>query len=135
MVAMAEKCLAEKLDTAMDVISEFEEIDFTNKIEVPGFVEERIVKPKAEVVGADSYLEFGNAIENQKPTKKPMEFHEEKTKWDELLHEYKKIAGHIEQLQYKDGPLQVEELEGFTEYFTSTSKSKTRINRSYRFTS
>jgi hypothetical protein len=30
MVAMAERCLAEKLDTAMDVVSEFEEIKTMN---------------------------------------------------------------------------------------------------------
>lgn len=41
MVAMAERCLVEKLDTAMEVILEFEEIDSTNKVEIPEFVENR----------------------------------------------------------------------------------------------
>ena len=56
MVAMAERCLAEKLDTAMDVISEFEEISSTNKIEIPEFVAERVVEPKTEIVRGDLYF-------------------------------------------------------------------------------
>lgn len=62
MVAMVEKCLDEKLDTAMDVISEFEEISSINKIEIPVFVEERVVDPKAEIVREDLYLEEEQAF-------------------------------------------------------------------------
>lgn len=110
MVAMAERCLAQKLDTAMDVISEFEEINTMNKIEIPEFVEERVVEPKTEVVRGDLYLEDEKVFEVQKPMEKPMAFYEEKPKWDEVLQEHQKIRGYIEQSQYKDVPLRANEL-------------------------
>lgn len=67
MVAMAERCLAEKLDTAMDVISEFEEINATNKIEIPEFVEKRVVEPKTEIVREDLYVEEHQEISQLVP--------------------------------------------------------------------
>ena len=108
MVAMAERCLAEKLDTAMDVISEFEEINVTNKIEIPEFVEERVLEPKAEIVREDLYLDNETVFVDQKPMEKPMAFYEEKPKWDEVLQEHQEIAEHIEQSQYQNISLQVE---------------------------
>lgn len=102
MVAMAERCLAEKLDTAMDVISEFEEINTTNKIEIPEFVEERVVEPKAEFVREDLYLEDEKLFEFQKPIEKQVAFYDEKHKWDEALQEHQEIVEHIGQSQYKD---------------------------------
>jgi hypothetical protein len=110
MVAMAERCLAEKLDTAMGVISEFEEINSTNKIEIPEFVEERVVELKAEIVREDLYLEDEKVFVWQKPIEKPVAFYEEKPKWDEALQEHQEIAEHIEQSQYKDVSLRAEEL-------------------------
>lgn len=110
MVAMAERCLAEKLDTAMDVISEFEEINSTNKIEIPEFVEERVVEAKAEIVRENSYLEEEQTFVYQKSVKKPVAFYEEKPKWAETFHENQEIREHIEQSQYKDIPLRAEEL-------------------------
>lgn len=110
MVAMAERCLAEKLDTAMDVISEFEEINATNKIEIPEFVEERVVEPKAEVVKEDFYLEDEKVFESQKPIEKPVVFYEEKPKRDEVLQEHQEAATHIELPQYKDVSFRAEEL-------------------------
>lgn len=53
MVTMAEQCLTEKLDTAIDVISEYEEIDATNKVELPEFIEVQVVK--TEVVMTDAF--------------------------------------------------------------------------------
>lgn len=110
MVAMAERCLAEKLDTAMDVISEFEEINATNKIEIPEFIEERVVEPKAEVVREDLYLEDEQAFEEQKTVEKSVAFYEEKPRWDEALQEQQEMAEDIDQSQYKDVPLRAEEM-------------------------
>ncbi|RFZ78551.1 relaxase/mobilization nuclease [Lacrimispora amygdalina] len=110
MVAMAERCLAEKIDTAMDVISEFEEISSTNKIEIPEFVEERVVETKAEVIRGDSYFEDEQAFTDQKSIERPTVFYEEKPKWDEALQEHQEIVEHIGQSQYKDVPLRVEPL-------------------------
>ncbi len=110
MVAMAERCLAEKLDTAMDVISEYEEVNSTNKIEIPEFVEERVVEPKAEIVREDLYLEEENVFETQKSIEKLVVFYEEKPKGDEALQEHQEIAEYIEQSQYKDISLRAEEL-------------------------
>lgn len=109
MVAMAERCLAEKLDTAMDVVSEFEEINSTNKVEIPEFVEERVVEPKAEIVRGDLYLEDELVLANQKPIEKPMTFYEEEPKWD-TLQDYQEVATHIELPQYKDVSFRAEEL-------------------------
>ena len=108
MVAMAERCLAEKLDTAMDVISEYEEIDSTNKIEIPEFVEERVVEPKVEVVREDLYLEDEKVFANQKPIEKQVEFYEEKSKWVETLQDHEETLKHIEQSQYQNISLRVE---------------------------
>ncbi|OYO67880.1 hypothetical protein CG709_16630, partial [Lachnotalea glycerini] len=66
MVAMAEHCLAEKLDTAIDLILEDEEIDSTNKVKIPEFVAEKVVE--ADVMVMDSYLESNQLFE-----KKPVE--------------------------------------------------------------
>ena len=110
MVAMAERCLAEKLDTAMDVISEFEEINATNKIEIPEFVEERVVEPKAGIVRGDLYLEEEQTFVDQKLVEKPVVFYEEKPKWDETLQDQQELEEYIEPSQYKDVPLRVEEL-------------------------
>ena len=110
MVAMAERCLAEKLDTAMDVISEFEEINATNKIEIPEFLEERVVEPKAEIVGEDLYLEEEKVFVGQKAIEKPEISYEEKSRWDEALQDYQEIIEDIEQSQYKDVSLQTKEL-------------------------
>ena len=107
-VAMAERCFAEKLDTAMDVVSEFEEINSTNKIEIPEFVEERVVEPKAEIARGDLYLDDEKVFEVQKPIEKPMAFYEEKPKWDEVLQEHQEIAEQIGQLQYQNISLRVE---------------------------
>lgn len=109
-VAMAERCLAEKLDTAMDVVSEFEEINATNKIEIPEFVEERVVEPKAEIVRKALYLEEEKVFEAQKPIEKPVVFYEEKPKGDEEWQEHQEIAEYIEHSQYKDISLRAEEL-------------------------
>lgn len=110
MVTMAERCLTEKLDTAMDVISEYEEINSTNKIEIPEFVEERVVEPKAEIVREDLYLDDETIFEAQKPMEKPVVFYEKKPKWDETLQDHQEAAKHIELRQYKDVPLRVEPL-------------------------
>jgi hypothetical protein len=110
MVAMAERCLAEKLDTAMDVISEFEEIDSTNKIEVPEFVEERVVEPKVEIVREDLYLEEEQAFVDQKLVEKPVVFYEEKPKWDETLQDYQELEELVEHSQYQNISLRVESL-------------------------
>ena len=109
MVTMAERCLAEKLDTAMDVISEFEEINTTNKIEIPEFVEERVVEPKAEFVREDLYLEDEKLFEFQKPIEKQVAFYDEKHKWD-TLQDHQEAAKHTEKVKYHDAPLRVEEL-------------------------
>ena len=90
MVAMAERCLAEKLDTAINIILEDEEIDSTNKVKIPEFVEEKVVE--AEVVRADSYMEVEQVFAVQKQIEKPMVFYEEKPKWDEVLQEREKIS-------------------------------------------
>lgn len=110
MVAMAEKCLAEKLDTAMDVISEFEEINSTNKIEIPEFVEERVVEPKAELVREDLYLKDEKVFVGQKPIEKLVAFYDEKPRWDEALQEHQEIAECTKQMRQHDIPLQVKEL-------------------------
>lgn len=110
MVAMAERCLAEKLDTAIDVISEFEEISSTNKIEIPEFVEERVVEPKAEIVREDLYFDDEKVFEAQKSIEKPVVFYEETPKRDEMLQDYQEIMDDIEQSQYKDVTLQTKEL-------------------------
>ena len=110
MVAMAERCLAEKLDTAMNVISEFEEINATNKIEIPEFIEERVVKLKAEIVKEDLYLDDEKVFEDQKSIEKPVVSYEEKSRWDEVLQEHQEIIEDIEQLQYKVVPLRTNEV-------------------------
>lgn len=109
-IAMAERCLDEKLDTAMDVISEFEEINATNKIEIPEFVEEKVVEPKVEVASKDFCLEDELVLADQKPIDKLKTFYDEKPKWDEALQEHHEIAERIEQSQYKDVSLRAEEL-------------------------
>lgn len=126
MIAMAERCLAEKLDTAMDVISEFEEISLTNKIEIPEFVEERVVESKAELVREDLYLEDEKVFEAQKPIEKLVIFYEEKTKWDETLQDHEEITECIGQSQYKDVPLRVEPLASDRE-LQSTSSNQAEI--------
>lgn len=110
MVTMAERCLAEKLDTAMDVISEFEEINATNKIEVPEFVEERVVEPKAEIVRGDLYFEDEKVFEAQKSIEKPVVFYEEQSKRDETMQDHQELIVDIEQSQYKDVSLQTKEM-------------------------
>lgn len=109
-VTMAERCLAEKLDTAMDVVSEFEEINSTNKIEIPEFVGERVVELKAEIVIEDLYLDNEKVFEAQKPIKKPVVFYEEKPKWDEMMQDYQEIEKCTEKMQHHEIPLQMEEL-------------------------
>lgn len=109
-VEMAERCLAEKLDTAIDVISEFEEINATNKIEIPEFVEMKVVEPKVEVVRKDSYLEDEQAFMDQKPIEKPVVFYEEKPKRDETMQDHQELEEHIEQSQYQNISLRVEPL-------------------------
>ena len=127
MVAMAERCLAEKLDTAMDVISEFEEINATNKIEIPEFVEERVVEPKVEVVGEDLYLEDEKVFEAQKPIDKPMVFYEEKPKWDEMLQDNQELEEHVEHSQYQNISLRVESLpDRFAEYSLLSVEEKVK---------
>lgn len=108
MVAMAERCLAEKLDTAMGVISEFDEIDSTNKIEIPEFVEKRVLEPKVEIVREDLYLDDETIFEAQKPIEKPVVFYEEKPKWVETLQDHEETLKHIEQSQYQNISLRVE---------------------------
>lgn len=115
MVTMAERCLAEKLDTAIDVVSEFEEINSTNKIEIPEFVGERVVELKAEIVREDLYLDNEKVFESQKPIEKPVVFYEEKPKWDEALQEHQKRVEYIERSQYQNVPLRVEELTSETD--------------------
>lgn len=110
MVAMAERCLAEKLDTAMDVISEYEEISSTNKIEIPEFVEEPVSETKAEIVRGFSYLEDEKISMHQKPIAKPMIFYEEKPKRDETMQDHQELEEHIEQSQYQNISLRVEPL-------------------------
>ena len=114
-VAMVERCLAEKLDTAMGVISEFEEINATNKIEIPEFVEERVLEAKVEVVRVNFGLEDEQVLANQKSIEKPTVFYEEKPKWDETLQEHQKLEEHIEQSHYQNLPLRVEELTSETD--------------------
>lgn len=109
MVAMAERCLTEKLDTAIDVVSEFEEINSTNKIEVPEFVEERVVELKAEIIREDLYLDDETVFEAQKPIEKQVAFYEEKPKWD-TLQDHQEAATHIELPQYKDVSFRAEDL-------------------------
>ena len=109
-VTMAERCLAEKLDTAMDVVSEFEEINSTNKIEIPEFVGERVVELKAEIVIEDLYLDNEKVFEAQKPIEKPVVFYEEKPKWDEMMQDYQEIEKCTEKMQHHEIPLQMEEL-------------------------
>jgi hypothetical protein len=108
MVAMTERCLAEKLDTAMDLVTEFEEIDSTNKIEIPEFVEERVLEAKVEVIRVNFGLEDEQVLANQKSIEKPTAFYEEKPNWDEALQEHQEIAEHIEQSKYKDVSLRVD---------------------------
>lgn len=110
MVTMAERCLAEKLDTAMDVISEFEEINSTNKIEVPEFVEERVVEPKAEIVRGDLYFEDEKVFEAQKSIEKPVVFYEEQSKRDETMQDHQELEEHVEHSRYQNIKLRVESL-------------------------
>ena len=110
MVAMAERCLAEKLDTAMDVVSEFEEINSTNKVEIPEFVEERVVEPKAEIVREDLYLEDEKVFEVQKPIEKPMVFYEKQLLPNMDYNEHQEIPQDKERVQVQDVLLQAEEL-------------------------
>lgn len=110
MVAMAERCLAEKLDTAMDVISEFEEINATNKIEIPEFVEERVVELKAEVVKENSYFEDEKLFEVQKSIEKPVAFYEEQLLPNMDYNEHLEIPQDKELVQVQDVLLQAEEL-------------------------
>ncbi|MDD3139599.1 MAG: relaxase/mobilization nuclease domain-containing protein [Lachnospiraceae bacterium] len=109
-VAMAERCLGEKLDTAIDVVSEFEEINATNKIEIPEFVKERVVESKAGIVREDLYLDDETVFEAQKPIEKQVAFYDEKHKWDEALQEHQEIVEHIGQSQYKDVSSRADEL-------------------------
>ena len=109
-VAMAERCLAEKLDTAMDVVSEFEEINATNKIEIPEFVELKVVEPKEEIVRENFYLEEEQTFVEKKSIEKPVAFYEEESQWDEALQEHQEITECMKQSQYKDVPLRAKEL-------------------------
>jgi hypothetical protein len=108
MVAMAEHCLAEKLDTAIDLILEDGEIDSTNKIEIPEFIEEKVVE--AEVVRADSYMEVEQVFAVRKQIEKPMVFYEKKPKWDEVLQEHEKIPKYKEPSELYNVALLVQEL-------------------------
>jgi hypothetical protein len=108
MVAMAEHCLAEKLDTAINIILEDEEIDSTNKVKIPEFVEEKVVE--AEVVVMDSYLESNQLVENLKPTEGSRSFYEKEPVWNENLKEHQEIPQLMEQLQVHDISIQVQEL-------------------------
>jgi hypothetical protein len=110
MVTMAERCLAENLDTAMDVISEFEEINTTNKIEIPEFVEERVVEPKAEIVREDLYLDDETVFEAQKPIETPIVFYEEQLLTNMDYNEHQEIPQDKELVQVQDVLLQAEEL-------------------------
>lgn len=110
MVAMAERCLAEKLDTAVDVISEFEEIDSTNKVKIPEFVEKKVVEPKVEIVREDLYLEDEKVLVSQKLIEKPVVFYEEKLKRDETMQDHQELEEHVEHSQYKNISLRVESL-------------------------
>lgn len=74
MVAMAEQCLAEKLDTAIDVILENEEFQSGNKVQVPEFIEEKIVQP--EVIATDLYLKLDQTFENHRPIEKQSQLQE-----------------------------------------------------------
>lgn len=115
MIAMAERCLAEKLDTAMDVISEFEEISSTNKMEIPQFVEARVVESKAEIVTEALYLDDEKVFEGHNPIEKPVAFYEEKPKWDETMQDHHETVKHIEQPKYQNVPSRVEKLASETD--------------------
>ena len=108
MVAMAEHCLAEKLDTAIDLILEDGEIDSTNKIEIPEFIEEKVVE--ADVVVMDSYLESNQEFENLRRTEESRSFCEEEPMWNENLKEHQEIPQLIEQLRVHDISIQVQDL-------------------------
>lgn len=108
MVAMAEHCLAEKLDTAIDIILEDGEIDSTNKVEIPEFVEEKVVE--SDVVVMDSYLESNQLFEKQKPMEESRSSYEEEPEWNENLKEHQEIKQLMEQLQVRDISRQVQEL-------------------------
>lgn len=122
MVAMAERCLSEKLDTAMDVVSEFEEINATNKIEIPEFV----VEPKAEITREDLYLEDEKVLVSQKPIEKTVVFYEETSKLDEDFQENQEVRGYIEQPRYQNISLRVESLASDRE-LQSTSSNRAEI--------
>lgn len=126
MVAMAERCLAEKLDTAMDVISKFEEINATNKIEIPEFAEERVVELKTEVVKENSYFEDEKLFEVQKPVEKPVVFYEEKPKWDETMQDHQELEEHVEHSQYQNGSLRVEELDRECDLQSTTEQAEVK---------
>ena len=108
MVAMAEHCLAEKLDTAIDIILEDGEIDSTNKVEIPEFVEDKVVE--SDVVVMDSYLESNQLFEKQKPMEEPMLFYEEQPQWNEGLQEHEKPPKYKDQSKLQEVQLQVQEL-------------------------
>ena len=108
MVAMAEHCLAEKLDTAIDLILEDVEIDSTNKVEIPEFVEEKVVE--SDVVVRDSYLESNQLFEKLKPMEEPMLFYEEQPQWNEGLQEHEKPPKYKDQSKLQEVQLQVQEL-------------------------
>jgi len=108
MVAMAEHCLAEKLDTAINIILEDEEINSTNKVKIPEFVEEKVVE--ADVMVMDSYLESNQSFENLKPTEGSRSFYEKEPVWNENLKEHQEIPQLMEQLQVHDISIQVQEL-------------------------
>ncbi|MDD3416440.1 MAG: relaxase/mobilization nuclease domain-containing protein [Lachnospiraceae bacterium] len=110
MVAMAERCLTEKLDTAIDVVSEFEVINSTNKIEIPEFVEERVVELKTEIIRGNLYLEDEKVFEVQKPMEKPVVFYEEQLLPNMDYNEHQEILQDKELVQVQDVLLQAEEL-------------------------
>lgn len=110
MVTMAERCLTEKLDTAIDVVSEFEEINSTNKIEIPEFVGERVVEPKAEIVREYLYLDNETVFVDQKPMDKPMVFYEEELLPNMDYNEHQEIPQDKELEQVQDVLLQAEDL-------------------------
>lgn len=110
MVAMAERCLTEKLDTAIDVVSEFEVINSTNKVEIPEFIEERVVEPKAEIVREDLYLDNETVFVDQKPMDKPMVFYEEELLPNMDYNEHQEIPQDKELVQVQDVLLQAEDL-------------------------
>ena len=110
MVIMAEHCLAEKLDTAIDAILEHEEIDSTNKVKIPEFIEKKVVEPKAQIIRKDSYLEADQVFEDHKPMERARAFYEKQPKWDEEVQEHEEIPKYKELSELQDVALLVQEL-------------------------